>query len=717
LTTDTVTVPANCLTTPARINGATYQYQVHMTDSGVPQSANVAVDGLALAVSSTDAATHTVTLSNLSNPVASGSTVSNATLSFAHQETGSGVNPTLLITPGGASACAPIPLTPRASVTTESIDVTACLNTAAKLNGAQIQYQAQLAPGGGGTASVDGARIDASAADGGTKQLTLSSMAAAPAIADAAHLSAATLSVTHGESAGTNPAVVVTPGGGSPCAAVSVPQHTAVTTDAIDVASCLTTGKQAKGATVAFQTHLTGGPANATAQLDAITVNATYTSRPTFPGACDPTSNGVQFIFSGDSHVYMPDGTAELCAGPPPNPAITAQQIAVYGVPPTPPMTPSSVVSNPGGYTNTANAYQIGDSDNAGNGPLNATASGANKSITLGGFAAPAIPAGLSVKKVVARVSHGETGFSGSPKIQFTNALNQSCGSPVTLSSFTFFTSFLGPASDDDTTVGGLNLTNCFNSAAKLGGPGGDPTKLLATFTGPGGGSAGENLDGIELDVTLGRDAANPNANVLVPESGCVTTYPNYYDGYNSTDCAVWKWDSDEGGSLFPNPCSTAQPSGKACLPNAQVSIQGTVYTPGGVIDIDDQGLRDLSLSGCSGGAGTSCYAGVNYPLFNRGLIVRSLRFHAYKVDPLYHGPAVACNGGPCNGGTIPTERDLTLEAYVCAPGDDGCVLPGEPNPNNYPVLAAGVRPRTTSTVILPLNSATPAQILNWSAS
>ena len=376
LTTDTVAVPVNCLTTPARINGATYQYQVHLTDNGAAESANAAVDGLSLAVSTTDAATHTVTLSNLSNPVVAGSSLSSATLSFAHQEIGSGLNPTLVVTPGGAGACAPIPLTASATLTTDSIDLTSCLNTTTKLNGAQIQYQVQLAPSGGGTASVDGARIDAVTADGTTKQVTLSSFAATPAVNDTAHLLSATLKVTHGESANTNPTVVVTPGGGSVCAPFPVPQHSGLSTDTIDVASCLTTGKEAKGATVAFQTHLTGGPANASSQLDAITMAATYTSRPTFPNACDPTQNGVQFVFGGDSHVYMPDGTSELCAGPPPNPGVTAQQIAVYGVPPTPPMTPSSVVGNPGGYANTSRAFSIGDSDNAGNGPLNATACG-----------------------------------------------------------------------------------------------------------------------------------------------------------------------------------------------------------------------------------------------------------------------------------------------------------------------------------------------------
>ena len=185
------------------------------------------------------------------------------------------------------------------------------------------------------------------------------------------------------------------------------------------------------------------------------------------------------------------------------------------------------------------------------------------------------------VKKVVARVSHGESGFSGSPRLQVTNGLNQSCGTQ-TLSAFTFFTSFLGPESDDDTTVGGLDLTNCFKNPGQLSGPGFNPANIKATFTGAGGFFAGENLDGIELDVTLGRDPANPNANVLVPERGCVTAYPNYYDGYNDTDCAVWKWDSIEGGSLFPSPCTDAQPSGKACLPNAaSVDSRHRVYPRG----------------------------------------------------------------------------------------------------------------------------------------
>ena len=127
------------------------------------------------------------------------------------------------------------------------------------------------------------------------------------------------------------------------------------------------------------------------------------------------------------------------------------------------------------------------------------------------------------------------------------------------------------------------------------------------------------------------------------------------------------------------------------------------MYTPGGVIDVDDQGLRDLSLSGCPGsGAGTNCYHGVNYPVFNRGGIMRSLRFHGYKLDPTYHGPAIACNGGPCNGGTIPTERQLTLTAYVC--------------PTASPCTAStpGAMQRITATVVIPLDASTPPQITKW---
>ncbi len=98
LTTDTVTVPANCLTTATRINGASYAYTVHLEGTngdGVTQSATTSVDGITVTTVSTDTSTHTLTLSAPTPAVPATVTIDNVTLQIAHQEAGSNANPTL----------------------------------------------------------------------------------------------------------------------------------------------------------------------------------------------------------------------------------------------------------------------------------------------------------------------------------------------------------------------------------------------------------------------------------------------------------------------------------------------------------------------------------------------------------------------------------------------------------------------------------------------
>jgi hypothetical protein len=329
------------------------------------------------------------------------------------------LSPTLVITPGGGGSPCTFPLPTQATLTTDTIDVTSCLNTTAKLNGAQIQYQVHLTGNGStqsATASADGLQIAATATDTAARSITLTGFATS--LGANATLASVTLDVAHGESAGTNPAVVVTRGGGGgTCPAIALPQHDVLATDTITVpASCLATGAQLNNATVAFQVNVAGGPVSATATFDGAALNTTYYERPSFPNACDPDQPGVQFIFGGDSHVYMPDGTAELCAGPSPGnpgqPGYTAQQIALYGIPPTPDMVPTQVISNPGGFSPANDGLANGDYLSDGRvRTANTTLFFQTKSITVGGFNPTVIPPGMAVDSVVARVSHARDAF------------------------------------------------------------------------------------------------------------------------------------------------------------------------------------------------------------------------------------------------------------------------------------------------------------------
>jgi Tfp pilus assembly protein PilX len=144
------------------------------------------VDNVDAVATLNSSATKTVTSSQFSptgawpiaaaNQVPVGSTITNVTLRIAHWESStSGVNtPTYTITPGGtATACTGLPaMTRRSSRTTDSFNVTSCLNTPDKLNlGASIAYAVSRNGTTNRTAMLDGMTLDvtytAPAAGGG----------------------------------------------------------------------------------------------------------------------------------------------------------------------------------------------------------------------------------------------------------------------------------------------------------------------------------------------------------------------------------------------------------------------------------------------------------------------------------------------------------------------------------------------------------------------
>ncbi|MFN8035064.1 MAG: hypothetical protein U0V73_03955 [Acidimicrobiia bacterium] len=684
LTTDTVDVKASgCLNTATRLNGATVQYLVNLTDNGAVQSGTAALDGMRIDVGSTDTATRTLTLSNASPALTggAGNVVDAANLSIAHRETGANSNPRLVITPNGSGACAPIALTPRTALTTDTVDVTPCLNTVGRVNGATYAYLVNLTASGGAqsaVASVDGVNLSFGATDTSNRQITLSGFG--PAIPGSVSLTGVTVAVAHTETAGTNPRIVVTAGGGG-TQTYALPVHAGgLSSDTVDVSGLLDTPAKVNGATVQFLVNVTGGPVSATASLDGASIGATYTPAPDrVPDlpvtACDENQPGVEWVFGGDSRVYMPDAQAQLCAGPPPTGSKAAdgtaynQHVVVYGMPALDTMRPSTVVGNPGGYTNSAGAYVIGDT------PLSTADANTvwifkpSAAITLGGFNNP-LPADMSnlvIDKVYARISHGEDPFAifSAPDVKFTNGLGQSCGTQsLTVNGWLNTGTWVGPGGAYNT----VDLTSCFNTVAKLGGAGGSASAIQVTYTAyndilP---VMNDHLDGIELDVSL-KPAAT-NSPVVAPEKGCITAMPNYWDGFSSPDCAVWKWDSVGPGGNDQK---------------AQVAFSGTFYAPSAAIDIDDQGPRcttadgSACLSGYHNGVATTCtnnqycYKGVDYTLFSRGLIVRHVRFKAFMKKPGTTPPLITC-GGSC-GGIVPNPRVVELVANVCPEGAASC--------------------------------------------
>src|ERR1700694_2983533 len=100
-------------------------------------------------------------------------------------------------------------------------------------------------------------------------------------------------------------------------------------------------------------------------------------------------------------------------------------------------MVPALVVANPGGFSNPNNALTIGDYNVSGRVLTADTSAASSKTITLGGVNATAIPAGMVIQNVPARISHTEDFGVGAPRVSFTNGQSQSCGSATTLKDFT----------------------------------------------------------------------------------------------------------------------------------------------------------------------------------------------------------------------------------------------------------------------------------------
>ena len=144
MTTDAVNV-AGCLSVAQLNAGTSLTYSVsHATGSAT--QANVALDGVSLSVtySVTGSTSASVTLSSFAaNPAAAipiDATITSVRLRVAHSEDDpTGVNnPTVTITPSGASACGAVSITKRAVLGEDpspSYDATSCLNTPTKING------------------------------------------------------------------------------------------------------------------------------------------------------------------------------------------------------------------------------------------------------------------------------------------------------------------------------------------------------------------------------------------------------------------------------------------------------------------------------------------------------------------------------------------------------------------------------------------------------
>lgn len=367
--------------------------------------------------------------------------------------------------------------------------------------------------------------------------------------------------------------------------------------DEANLTACLNNGDKINTAVVQYNVSRpwNQGAPFPTAKLDGARFQLITQDQPTFPrppsptdpgGDCDPNAPGAQFIFGGDSHLYVPNGGLEVCAGPNPTNEGNGKQIAVYGVPATPRLVPTAVSATTGAVTGPANALRIAE----GSGLVSATLPyNSTETLRFPGYTAPA---GYTIDTVQLRASYNPQTASGpsAPQFQVQPTGNSSafCG-PTTVPT--------GAGNQAQT----FDVSSCMKASNRIGSA--YDVKWSAMGSGSCSGVTCPQLDGIELIVTL--QPTDPNT-TLRPQNGCITDSANFWYGVSAPDCALLKVDAPFWDEL----------PGR----RGRLSIKGTVYAPSAAIDIDD--------------------TDVNYPLASRGLIARHLRIRGFQYASGYSEPA-----------------------------------------------------------------------------
>ncbi|HEY7106053.1 MAG TPA: hypothetical protein VH986_06605 [Acidimicrobiia bacterium] len=678
------------------------RYQVQHSSNNSTTNVSTTLDGIQLLVTYASGPTSgSVSLTGFSGggTIPAGATINSITMSVAHNEgttSTSIVNAPTVTLPGCTQT-----LNRRASLTTDAVTLPAgCLSVAQLNGGPTLTFNAGLATGSSSnaTVSLDGITLAVTYTvttngSSGTQSVTLSGYATNPAttIPDDATITSVRLRVAHGEdnpALVNNPTVVVTPANSPACSAVTINKHTGVSEDAApsyDITNCFTLPAQINnGVSVKYNIAHCSGSANGCTtagtidHLDGIWLDVSYVSNPRLPwdpndpnanpnvpGACrhdgDPFwTDGVQWVFGGDSRINLKSGQMELCDKPSlrhADPSQDQQEIVLYGVKAagtgtsqgwvagsaSPAVTgtcpTTTTAANPTTFCQSASALAIGGSSSSalfsGTGTLSRT-------ITLaGGWTGPALPGGATVTSVTARVAHRETsnalvpatsgGWGGS--VQLT-ASATGCGPS---------TSTLAPNTGGSVATTFVTLPGCINASnlnslslaykANYACTGTSPQSPCPSTAAP----ASSILDGIVLDVSYSLGSATGNLN---PQSGCITQIPYYSPVDHSPN-----YDND-GAGPSPAACAlikiTRPPLSQTPPPGdiRKLTLWGTAYAPSSAFDLP----VDL----------------LPVPVFNRGVVARMLMM-GYQVA---NSTQVPFTTTPLAGST-PTNRVVNFTADV----------------------------------------------------
>jgi hypothetical protein len=409
---------------------------------------------------------------------------------------------------------------------------------------------------------------------------------------------------------------------------------------------------------------------------------------------CDRTKPGGQLIFGGESHVYVADGSIEVCAGPDPDAPATRQVIGIYGVPAVETLRPTSVTlagGNGASMSPPTGSPALAIGEPGGRQDLNITYNRGFFSTTEGRvaltFPAYSVPPGYRVARVDARASYD----SNNPGAFLDLGSNAQLRSPNCADVNMPLTG--DPLQAANLTNGSFDLRlfvrgsrNCFGTdGVTVNNPLATSRTLTWAARGydiTGIGTFTDQLDGVELDVWL--EPIDPSVPRLRPQTGCITAHPNYTGGESRPDCALVRADS----------FTTADSREGLCITNCtnlrgywagRISVKGTIYAPSAAVEVDDNDIA--------------------YPLATRGAILRHLRVSGVGKRTGYTDPMI--------GGTLdqtPTPRQAVFTACIQEAADRAARTPCGSGSNDRVLTAASVTFQPVGT------GPTPqwAPIVNW---
>ena len=378
------------------------------------------------------------------------------------------------------------------------------------------------------------------------------------------------------------------------------------------------------------------------------------------PGAaksdCDPKHPGAQLIFGGASHVYVADGSLEICAGPFPTDPQNKLVTGVFQLPAVGSIVPTDAEEAGGDF-----GYSLENEDNATGIDGNyatihygdcAAYCGVDHAegrvrVTMPAYSAPS---GYQIQKIQARVAYDPksegcaTGLWGCPGAA-PQLRPPRCGSidfpknpPRGILQVTYLTSaVLWDTSTGRNCLSPTELATGTSSLTWAARAECVQTGIFGRVCNAFGGTYHDWLDGIELEITLApTDDSKPR---LLPASGCIVAYPNYGGGEGRPDCAVVRADTNRVSTdSWSVPWGTKEGDWVGRL-----SVKGTIYAPSGPVEVDDTDNA--------------------YPIATRGAVVRHLRMAGFGFRANYDGMAIDTRTDQ-----TPTPRDARFTACTQSP-------------------------------------------------